>query len=266
MVAILVMVAISADRGMAASRRYAALYLQASDKLITAQEDERRRLALDLHDGVGQTITAISLTLDATSTSLRSGAEDAVSLSASRIDRARTLADAALDETRRVAANLMPARLSTRGLGAAVEELATTAGMSIDTQVADETRVPGLLSPDVEVGIFRIIQESIANAARHAQAERVHVVLRVHRGNFIAEIVDNGRGFVVSARESRSLGITGMHERAETIGARLRIHSRIGVGTTVELSVPLRLNPAATQSRLPAVSSGQPDGIASRGA
>ncbi len=239
MLAIIVMVAVMADREMTTSRRYAGLYRRAADQLITAQEDERQRLARDLHDGVGQTLTAVCLTLDAVAATLETGGEGSVAIARDRVETARTLAAAALHDTRDVAGRLRPSRLSERGLAAAVEDLAATAGIPIDTKVAEAARRTGLLEAHAEVETFRIVQEAVANAARHAHASSVGIGMVVDRGALLVEIVDDGVGFATRDRDPRSLGIAGMRERAAMIGAQLSIRSQPGSGTTVSLSVPI---------------------------
>ena len=237
--AIIVMVALMADREMTAGRRYAGLYRRAADQLITAQEDERRHLARDLHDGVGQTLTAIGLTLDAAAATLGSGDEGSAAVARARVETARTLAASALDDMRDVAARLRPTRLTERGLAAAVEDLAASAGAPVETQITDAVRRPGLLDAGREVEAFRIVQEAVANATRHAHASRTRLEMGVEHGALLIRVVDDGAGFSVRSHDPRSLGIAGMHERAAMIGARLSIRSHPGAGTTVSLVVPL---------------------------
>ena len=119
MVVIAVVVAVMADRVASTGRRYAELYRRASDRLLTAQEDERKRLGRDLHDGVGQTLTAIVLTLDAAESTLWAGELAPSAMARSGIGRAQELAAIALDETRDVAYRLRPARFVETGLVAA---------------------------------------------------------------------------------------------------------------------------------------------------
>ena len=123
MVAIAVIVAVLADRVSTSARRYASLYRQASERLVTAHEEERARLALDLHDGVGQTLTAVVLTLDAVERDIRTS-DDPRRVALGSVERARGLATMALAETRQVAAQLRPIRVREIGLGAALRNLA----------------------------------------------------------------------------------------------------------------------------------------------
>ena len=239
MLAIILMVAVMADREMTASRRYAGLYRRASDQLITAQEDERRRLALDLHDGVGQTLTAANLTLDAAIDMMLAGGPEAAGEARGLVEKARTLATDALDETRGVATALRPPRLHERGLASALEDLAAGAGVSVQVRIADAARRPGLLDTDRELETYRIVQEALANACRHAAASRITLSMDVDRNALMVGVDDDGHGFATRRRDSGSLGIAGMHERAAMLGATLRIRSRPGAGTTVRLAVPV---------------------------
>ena len=239
MVAIILMVAVMADRHLITSRRYAGLYRRAADQLITAQEDERTRLARDLHDGVGQSVTAVGLTLDAVARALATDAPEGRERARVLVDTARELSTAALDETRDVAGRLRPARLHERGLAAAVEDLAATAGTPVSVTIAVDARVLGLLDVDREVEAYRIIQEALANASRHAHASTIRIRLDVERAVMVAEVSDDGLGFIVRDRDHQSLGIPGMRERAGAIGAQLRIRSRPGAGTMIRLAVPL---------------------------
>jgi signal transduction histidine kinase len=260
MLGIIVMVALMAEREMTASRRYAGLYRRAADKLITAEEDQRRRLALDLHDGVGQGITAVNLTLDAASRALESvGAEG--DRARELVSTARDLASDALGETRSVAAQLRPPRLHERGLASTIETLAANAGTPVEVTVSDTARSPGLIDEAHEVETFRIVQEALANATRHSRASSIRLAIGVERDALVIAVDDDGCGFTQRNRDPRSLGIPGMQERAAKIGARLSIRSGAGAGTTVRLAVPVR--PAARMVMGGSDRTGKPSAAAS---
>lgn len=232
------LVAIMADRVTNTGRRYASLYRAASDRLLTAQEDERRRLALDLHDGVGQTMTALALTLDAADAALVGPGAPAPA-ARQAIRRAREMAGIALEDVRSVAFRLRPARLREAGLVAALRELASSAGMPVEFS-ADPTLVrPGLLDPDREVDVYRIVQEALGNATRHGQPERIRVSVRRHGRMLRLEIADDGVGFDAADVEGEGLGLASMHDRAGAVRGTLRVRSRRGTGTVVSLDVPL---------------------------
>jgi signal transduction histidine kinase len=238
-------VALMADRVSTTSRRYAALYRRASDRLTTAQEDERARLARDLHDGVGQTLTAVVLTLDAAETSLRGarGTEKAsigsnVSSAEAAVGRARDLSIAALDETRDVAAQLRPPRINEIGLGAAIGDLADAAGIPVEIRFRPSILPPSVIDPNRQIDAYRVIQEAVGNAARHSHAARVWIDAEVNDGLVRFIVGDDGAGFD-QATTPVGLGLAGMQERAAILRAQLDVRSEPGSGTTVELLMPV---------------------------
>jgi signal transduction histidine kinase len=237
MAAIAVIVAVLADRVTDTGRRYAALYRAASDRLITAQEDERKRLAADLHDGVGQAITALGLTLDAAEAALRSPGGDDRALDAVR--RARELTGSTLEDVRGVAFRLRPARLRETGLVAALAELAATAGLPVEFNADPSLVRPGLVGEAREVDAYRILQEALGNAARHSRATRVALVVSRIDRRLRVEVIDNGVGFNPRLVASNGLGLASMRDRATAIGATLVVKSRPGAGTQIRLDVPL---------------------------
>lgn len=238
MAVIACLVAVMADRVMNTGRRYAALYREASDRLLTAQEDERRRLAADLHDGVGQTMTALALTLDtADGTLARGEAPDMPARQA--ILRARELAVLAIDEVRAVAFRLRPPRLEEAGLVAAIRELAASAGVAVDFTAEPPLFRPGLLEPEREVEVYRIVQEALGNATRHGQPRRIRIAITRVDGMLRLEVADDGIGFLAAPTRERGLGLASMRERAAAVRGTLHVRSRPGMGTVVRLDVPL---------------------------
>jgi signal transduction histidine kinase len=235
---IAVIVAIMAERVLATGRRYAALYRAASDRLLTAQEDERNRLARDLHDGVGQTITALSLTLDAADAALaRAALPDRAARDAVR--RAGEMAGIALEEVREVAFRLRPPRLRETGLVAALRELVQWAGAPVDFSADASLDEPGLLDPACEVEAYRIAQEAVANATRHGHARRVSVSVQRLARHLRIEVSDDGVGFDPRSVGDRGLGLASMRDRAAVVGGSLTVRSRPGQGTLLRLDVPL---------------------------
>lgn len=242
MFTIAVLVAWMADREQSAARRYAGLYRRAHLRLETAHEEERRRLSRDLHDGIGQRLTAIALTLDAAIT-----AEDLPTMR-ERTRRAGTLASEALDETRTTAERLRPPRFEERGVASALHELARHAGLPVVVEIAPDADVR-IRPPSMEIDLFRIAQEAVGNAARHAHATEVRVALRRTDRGLDLEVNDDGVGFDQALVDARGLGLTGMRERAATIGAELRIVSAPGRGTRIRLHVPARrMEPGGAQA------------------
>jgi two-component system sensor histidine kinase UhpB len=238
MVSIAAIVAVLADRVSKSARHYAKLYRQASERLVTAHEEERASLARELHDGVGQTLTAVVLTLDAAETEFRSIPEMDAPPGHAGVLRARELAESALAETRQVAAKLRPTRVHELGLGAALANLARQAGVAVDLRFDPAMLPPGVLDPELEIDVYRIVQEALGNAARHSHASRIWISAHLLDDTVRLVVGDDGVGFDQSARE-RGLGLDGMQERASIHGLNIEIRSRRGDGTRVEIVVPI---------------------------
>jgi len=209
-------------------------------KTITAQEEERKRLARDLHDDSAQTLTAVLMTLKAAEDSLPERSTDAqVALA-----RTRSQVEMALREIRKAIADLRPSALDDLGLGAAVRSYADNhlrpLGIDVAVRVVgDERRATGTEA----IAIFRIVQEAVSNAARHAGAHEVRIRLEFGASDVLALVEDDGTGFepgdLPEADQSgRGLGLLGMRERAELFGGTLTIESRPGRGTRIRARVP----------------------------
>lgn len=233
MFVIAVLVAWMADRVDTTAKRYASLFRQASERLLTVEEDERRRIALELHDGVGQVLTAMTLTLDAADSSL--GAKAA----GQRIGAARTMAETALAEVRHLAHRMRPARIEERGLTAAVRDLAGQSGFPVRVHVDPDGDPSPALEPTVTVGVYRIVQEALANAARHSGAAVAHVWISSQDGRLLIQVADEGHGFNPGAVVDAGIGLAGMYERAELLGGHLDVQSGAGTGTCVTLDLPI---------------------------
>jgi two-component system sensor histidine kinase UhpB len=182
---------------------------------------------------VGQVLTALTLTLDA------AAAEPDSQVTRWRIASARTLADRALAETRDLAHRIRPTRLEERGLVAAVRDLATQSGFQVDLAADALLRNRRLLGPTATVELYRIIQEALANAARHSGATRAAVSMSVSGDRLTVEVADSGKGFDPSVSPAAGIGLAGMHERARLLGGRLTVDSAVDAGTRVMVSVPL---------------------------
>jgi two-component system sensor histidine kinase UhpB len=199
---------------------------------LRAQEEERKRLARDLHDEVNQALTAILLRLQAVS----QGAPDDV---ADELAEVRRLVNQAMDELLRLARQLRPTALDDHGLYSAIEgqvkRFSSQTGITADLHTGGD---PAELDPDREIAVFRIAQEALANVARHAGASSVEVGVERFGSHGIALTVrDDGRGFEPE-RASNGLGLNGMAERARLVGGELEIDSRPGAGTALSLKVP----------------------------
>jgi two-component system, NarL family, sensor histidine kinase UhpB len=204
---------------------------RAGSAALRAQEEERARVARDLHDEVNQSLTGVLLRLEAVR-------ETAPPELESELSETKALANQAMRELLSLARQLRPTALDDLGLAAAtagqVEQLARgeiEAEFSAEGDFSD-------LGDDAQLVVYRVAQEALSNAARHSGAEHVGVRLRRRSGGGVALVVaDDGRGFAFDESEG-GLGIAGMRERALLIGAELTIESRPGRGTTVRLTVP----------------------------
>jgi signal transduction histidine kinase len=234
MFVIAVLVAWMADRVDTTAKRYASLFRQASERLLTVEEDERRRIALELHDGVGQVLAAMTLTLDA------AGGPMGPKARSQRVGAARRMAETALAEVRHLSHRMRPARLEERGLTAAIRDLAGQSGFPVRVHVDPDAASQLSLEPNVTVGVYRIVQEALANAARHSGAPVAHVWVSWREGYLAVVVADEGRGFDPGATVDPGIGLAGMYERAELLGGRLSIQSAAGHGTRIALDLPIR--------------------------
>jgi len=212
--------------------------------LDKVQEDERKRIAREMHDELLQKLAAIRLDIGAISH--RSIADPAnVARVAADID---DLASQVIDATRRIVNDLRPQMLEDLGLGPALEMLASKfskrAGISCDLQGADEVSGELLESPSVTTCLYRFVQEALHNVSKHAHATTVQVRLSsVEDGHVMLSIRDDGVGMNPSdRRKPGSFGMLGMRERARAVGGVMRIESRPGTGTTIEVVVPVGSN------------------------
>jgi two-component system sensor histidine kinase UhpB len=208
-----------------------------SSQVIDAQEAERRRIARELHDETAQTLTSLLVRLR-----ILERANDLAQLRASTAEL-RELAHKALEEVRNMARELRPSTLDDLGLVAAAQSYTEhTAELLGFTVTFNSDRFPQRLDPQVELVLYRVIQEALTNVARHARARHVAVTLTQENGCVVAIIQDDGVGFdleAVMASKERGLGLIGMRERMSLVGGRLTISSWPGGGTTVRAEVPL---------------------------
>jgi two-component system sensor histidine kinase UhpB len=200
--------------------------------VLRAQEEERRRVARDLHDEVNQALTAILLRLEAL-------AIDAPPERAGEVAELKRLANQAMEELLGLARQLRPAVLDDHGLASAVETQLKRFGerTGIETSMSTDGDAAAL-DPDRQTAVLRVAQEAMANAGRHAGAGHVDLRLAVEAGGRTElRVWDDGRGFDPSQR-SEGLGLTGMAERARLVGGELDVRSAPGAGTSVTLRLP----------------------------
>ena len=201
----------------------------AQHRLVLAREEERRRLRRDLHDGLGPTLASLTLKVDELRNRWR------------RLDDPdqellvlRSSIQAAVADVRRIVEGLRPASLDQRGLAGAVEQMAL---VTTQTEVfVDVGELPSLPAA-VEVATFRIVQEALANALRHANASQVEIQLATAGDHLTARVMDNGTGTATPRPDG--VGLHSMRERAEELGGRLTVVSEPARGTRVQLELPL---------------------------
>jgi two-component system, NarL family, sensor histidine kinase UhpB len=197
--------------------------------VLASQEEERRRIAQELHDEIGQSLTAVLLGLGHLAKQTPSAGE--------ALAPVQELARTGLEDVRRIALELRPEALDGLGLASALvalcERLSATTDVAIDRHI--ERRLPPL-TPEQELGVYRIAQEALTNLVRHSGASVAHVSLAATVAGVRLEVTDEGRGFGDTVPGS---GLRGMRERAELIGASLSIRQSVVGGVTVELDVRL---------------------------
>jgi len=212
-----------------------------AERIVLAQETERRRLAGEIHDGISQRVVSLSFHLSAAADALATAPDTA----AREIGEAQHLAEAALDETRFAIAGLHPPVLDDLGLAASLESLARSFP-HLDIQADVQ---PCRLPAHVETAVYRIAQEALQNVAKHAEATSAYVRLLPRGDTITLEVEDDGRGFSPAALAEQppgqpvGYGLAGMGERAELLGGRLELQSCPGQGTILRLRFPV--SPAA---------------------
>lgn len=204
------------------------------------QEEERRRLARELHDGLGQNLTALRHRLDALA-----AAVDPETPSGRTLAEARQLCDTTLADTRSLSRLLRPQILDDLGLVAALQWLCRStgeaAGVEVELEIGAEVEPP---DGDLATLLFRVAQEALTNAVKHAQAQRISVGLAQRERRLALTIVDDGRGCdageaMAQGSIGRSSGLAGMRERVRLFGGQFQFVSRPGIGAQVRVQVPL---------------------------
>lgn len=200
-------------------------------------EEERRRIARDLHDGPAQDLTNISMRLGVVERLITTDPE----LALSELDRTNSRIVAAINDIRRLIYDLRPVAIDEIGLASATMELCRRCER--DWQIRfhihiDESATTGLV-PARQVVLYRLIQEVLNNVHRHAQADTVWIDMVRFGANLRIEIRDNGRGFRPDEVPRGHFGIVGMRERARYLGGDLEVESSPGAGSTFRVQVPL---------------------------
>ena len=205
-------------------------------RLLTAQDDERRRISRELHDDVNQRLAILTLDVE----SLQARVPRAPGATAKRLGVIRDRLVELSDDVHGLAYDLHPSVLDHLGLRAAlksyVADLQRHESIRIDLHVGDNLE---RLPPDVAACLYRVAQAALRNVVKHAQANRVAVELEPVDGGVRLSVSDDGVGFAVPARSSEGLGIVGMQERVRLVGGRFSLKSQVGEGSRVTVWVPL---------------------------
>lgn len=213
-------------------------------RMIDAQEEERKRIARELHDETSQAVAAVMMHVEAAEAMLSATPLRTEEVRA-RLTETRALAAETMDVVHRMAFDLRPTLLDDLGLIPAIRAYAKLhveqAGLAVNCEAAGFHR---RLSPDLEVILFRVIQEALTNVVKYARARTVDLVLTWHGGTVTAVVQDDGRGFDVeqvltAGNQAQHLGITGMHERVTLAGGTFAVQSRLGEGTRIIVELPV---------------------------
>jgi signal transduction histidine kinase len=210
-----------------------------SNQLINAQEAERKRISLELHDELGQALTAIAINLEELEKELPQQMPSRVS---EILAETTWLTDQTLEQVREMALGLRPSLLDDLGLVPALNWYVNRMTQRLRIRGSFEaTNCEERLSSDVETVLYRVVQEALTNVAKHAQASRIHVHLECRKSSIIATIEDDGQGFDLEMVTSRGgVGLLGIRERVALLGGRLTIESNQGRGTRLTVEVPWR--------------------------
>ena len=209
-----------------------------SQQLVKAQEDERRALSRELHDQVGQQITALRVEIANLG---RIPASERETFTA-HLREAKGLAEQTMKTVRDLAMGLRPSILDDFGLGPAIEwqarEFSRRTG--VPAHVAIEGSLNGLTESD-RTSLFRIVQEALTNITKHASASEIRISLTSGEQGVMLRVEDNGKGMDPQNARGRGLGLVGIEERAREMGAAFSLHSRPGEGAVIEIRIPRRL-------------------------
>jgi signal transduction histidine kinase len=199
--------------------------------VLTAQEEERGRISRDLHDQIGQALTALLLGLD----------RNLEHPDAASLGQLRELASITLGDVRRIALDLRPSVLDELGLEAAVRRYARDVHERYGIDVSVLVTLPARLSRQEETVLYRVVQEALTNVVRHARATSVSVVATVRKGSVQLVVEDDGIGFDPTAfAPAEMIGLLGMRERLELLGGSLRLEAAPGEGCSLHARLPVR--------------------------
>ena len=207
-----------------------------SASLQEVREQERTRIAMELHDDLGQQLTGLKLELSWLGGRLKEGRQ----ATPEEVGAMRQLLDTAIASVRRIATDLRPPILDDLGFGEAVKWQTAEFGKRSGLDIALDLQAQALVEDDlVATALFRIVQESLTNVARHAGATQVKVSLTADESNLLLTVSDNGAGIAAVARTGNGIGLVSMRERATALGGKFNIAGATGAGTTIAVTLPL---------------------------
>jgi len=210
-------------------------------RVIEAQEEERKRISREIHDGPAQMLANMLLRSDLVEKVYHeNGMEEAIA----EMRTLKELVRDSLKEVRRIIYDLRPMALDDLGLIPTLKKYLSTIesykGSPVITyrHLGEERRLP----TNYEIALFRLIQESVQNALKHAKATEIQVKSELRKNSFIATVKDNGVGFDIHSIREGAFGIVGMRERVSLLNGEISIHSKIGAGTLVIIQIPMQLD------------------------
>lgn len=199
-----------------------------AEALIFAQEEERKRIARDLHDGIGQSLLLIK--------------KQMASTHETTVENQKMISET-LEEVRSISRDLHPFQLEKFGLTAAITEAINKVENSTELFITKESsNIDKLLTAKAEINLFRTIQEAMSNIVKHANATAAKISIQADTNGILVKIQDNGKGFdhELKLAKSKSLGLRTMHERVSSIGGQLNIEKGSPKGTTIVIKVPIK--------------------------
>ena len=206
--------------------------------LVSAQEDERRRLSLELHDEVGQALTALGLSLSM----LRTELSDDQSGLDKYLKEAIKLSEKTLERMRELAHNLRPPAVDNVGLRQSLWDLCQRMGQLATFEVSFHSNEVDSLPGSIQISVYRVVQEALTNIVKYAWASHVRIQLESDAEGLHLLIQDDGVGFSAEQRTNHGpnngIGLSGMRERIEALGGNFEINSESGIGTTIQVWIP----------------------------
>lgn len=218
-------------------REIAKMRARLLEQFVTLQEEERRRIAFDLHDEIGQSLTSVMMGLRAI------GDRPNPEKDQQRLADLREIVNQAVHEVRRISNGLRPAALDHLGLPAALQRLAVDASQLHDLEVESTIEAADVesLSPPLQIALYRILQEALTNVVRHAEANHVRILVKRQGDELILEVEDDGIGLPSESTEDQAshLGLAGMMQRTALLEGDLTLKTQPGKGTLLRARLPI---------------------------